>query len=95
MSNWKDYCNRCVLDAVDKGKLDEEVLYHSDGRKKILKDYGPAYPVYENHGIFVFYACSEKCENEQKEKYDPVIFEDYKEYENKAQQNGERFEPDY
>ena len=47
MSNWKDYCNRCVLDAVDKGKLDEEVLYHSDGRKKILKDYGPAYPVYD------------------------------------------------
>ncbi len=60
MSNWKDYCNRCVLDAVDKGKLDEEVLYHSDGRKKILKDYGPAYPVYDNHGIFVYYAKTHK-----------------------------------
>lgn len=95
MSNWKDYCTYCVMKAVDKGKLDEEVLYHSSGRRKILKDYGPAYPVYDNHGIFVFHSCSIDCENEQKKKYDPVIFEDYKEYEKKALENGERFESDY
>ena len=73
MSNWKDYCSYCVMKAVDKGKLDEEVLYHSSGRRKILKDYGPAYPVYDNHGIFVFHSCSIDCENEQKKKYDPVV----------------------
>ena len=49
------------------------------------------YPVYDNHRLFVFYACN-KCEKEQRSKYDPVIFNDYKAYEQKVLENGESFD---
>ena len=62
-------------------------------KEKAIKDFDPAFPVYDNHGIFVFYAC-EDCEAEQRKKYDPVIFNDYEAYEEKARAYGERIEPE-
>jgi hypothetical protein len=50
--------------------------------------------VFDNHGIFVFYSCS-KCDKKQREKYDPIIFDDYDAYEEKVAAHGERFEDDY
>jgi len=49
---------------------------------------------FDNHGIFVFYSCS-KCDEEKREKYDPIIFNDYDAYDQKVWESGERFEEDY
>ena len=92
MARWLDHCTYCIRKAVEKGKIEEDVFYETDN--KAVKDFDPAYPVYDIHGIFVFHAC-EKCEDEQKKKYDPVIFDDYDGYEEKARSYGERIEPDY
>ena len=50
--------------------------------------------VFDNHGIFVFYSC-EKCDKEKRSKYDPIIFDDYHAYEEKAIAYGERFNDNY
>ena len=91
MARWLDHCTYCIRKAVEKGKLEEDAFYEEDN--KAIKDFDPAYPVYDNHSIFVFYAC-EACEAEQRKKYDPVIFNDYIAYEEKAMAYGEKFEPE-
>ena len=65
---------------------ESKVDYFKKSNQNVL-----VYPVYDNHRIFVFYACNE-CEKEQKSKYDPVIFYDYKSYSQKVLENGERFD---
>ena len=87
MARWLDHCTYCIRKAIEKGKLEEF------DNEKDIKDFDPAFPVYDNHGIFVFYAC-EACEAEQRKKYDPVIFNDYQAYEEKAMAYGEKFEPE-
>jgi hypothetical protein len=85
------HCNYCIRKAIDDGELDTVYAYEPD--KESLKEFDRAFPVYDNHGIFVFYSC-EKCDEEQRSRYDPVIFNDYKVYERKVSEYGERFEPD-
>ena len=86
-----EHCNYCIRKAIDDGELDTAYAYEPD--KESLKEFNPAYPVYDNHNIFVFYSC-EKCDKEQRSKYDPVIFNDWSGYERKVIENGESFEPD-
>ncbi len=89
MVRWLEHCNYCIRKAIEEGSLDEEVGFVEDHPS--IKDFKPAYPVYDNHNIYVFHAC-EKCEKKQKEKYDPVIFNDYSGYEEKVKESGERFD---
>ena len=42
---------------------------------------------------FMKNSCAD-CEDEQRKKYDPVIFTDYEAYEEKAMAYGEKFEPE-
>lgn len=80
------YCRYCIGKDVESGKLTENDLYEEK-----FEDYQPAFPVYDNHNIFVFFSC-DNCDEEQRTKYDPVIFNDYGAYERKVQESGERFE---
>ena len=91
MARVLDHCPYCIRKAVEKGNLDEDAFYEEDN--KAIKDFGPAFPVYDNHGIFVFYSCAD-CEDEQRKKYDPVIFDDFFAYEEKVKAYGEKFEPE-
>ena len=81
-------CRYCISKDVREGKLSEGVEYEDPEK---LDDYPPAFPVYDNHNIFVFYSC-ENCDKEQRSKYDPVIFNDWKKYEEKVTESGERVE---
>ena len=76
-----DNCLYCWGKKVNEGEAD---MYDVPNTK-------PSVSVYDNHGYYVFKSC-EDCDKEQREKYDPVIFNDYQAYELKVLENGERFE---
>jgi len=75
-------CNFCWGEDIENGLATRE---ETPNHNRLV------YPVYDNHRLFVFYACN-KCEKEQRSKYDPVIFNDYKAYEQKVLENGESFD---
>ena len=85
MKHYIDSCPYCTGKAVEKGKI--EPYDNIEGSFKV------ATPVKDNHGIFVFYSCDD-CDKEQRENYDPIIFNDYDAYTEKAQGYGETFEPE-
>ena len=87
----KDYinpCPYCTGKAMEDGKLDYQ--WEAEDVKGKFKS---ATPQLDNHGIFVFYSC-EDCDKEQRSEYDPIIFNDYDAYTEKAHGYGERFEPE-
>jgi len=84
------HCNYCIEKDVSAGIIDEIELYEEIAQIDLEK-YLTADPHYDNHGIFVFFACV-KCYEEQKAKYDPIIFDDYNAYERKVADYGERFD---
>ncbi|MAK37746.1 MAG: hypothetical protein CMC15_16420 [Flavobacteriaceae bacterium] len=79
-----DYCEYCVTKDVHAGLIDGY-------DKEDLKNYKPAQAYHDNHGYFLFFAC-EDCLTEQKNKYDPIVFDNYAAYDEKVAANGERFE---
>ena len=86
MRQYIENCPYCVGKAMEEGKLARG--WTSDDIEGYFK---PAVPVVDNHGIFVFYSCDD-CDKEQRDKYDPIIFNDYDAYEEKVYGYGERFE---
>ena len=88
MKHYIDNCPYCTGKAVEKGEI--EPYWEADDIEGYFK---VATPVMDNHGIFVFYSCDD-CDKEQRENYDPIIFNDYDAYTEKAQGYGETFEPE-
>tara|TARA_Y100000401_G_C8275331_1_gene200550 strand:+ start:185 stop:430 length:246 start_codon:yes stop_codon:yes gene_type:complete len=81
MSTSRDYCHYCWGNKINEGEVD-----WCD-----TPDTKPSVSVYDNHGYFVFKSC-EDCDEEQRAKYDPIIFNDYQAYERKVLECGDRFE---
>ena len=85
MRDYIENCPYCTGKAVQEGTLDpywEMETVSSDGTKFTFDIEGyfkVATPVMDNHGIFVFYSCDD-CDKEQRDKYDPIIFNDYDAY---------------
>ena len=79
-------CHYCINKDYESGKLSENDFYEEN-----YDQYEPATAVHDNHGIFVFYSCN-NCDAEQRAKYDPIIFNDYTAYEEKAAAYGETIE---
>ena len=90
MKDYLERCNYCIGKAIESETITENDYYEGT---EAMNKFKPAFPIHDNHNIFVFYAC-EDCEKKQKEKYDPIIFNDYTAYEQKVQESGERFEPE-
>ena len=93
MRQYIENCPYCVGKAMQEGKISSEMLFDTEGwtEDDIERYFKQATPVIDNHGIFVFYSCDD-CDKEQRDKYDPIIFNDYDAYEEKVYGYGERFE---
>ena len=88
MKDYIENCPYCIGKAIQEGKIQQ--WWQEDD---IEGNFKVATPKLDNHGIFVFYSC-EDCDKEQRSEYDPIIFNDYDAYTEKAHGYGERFEPE-